>query len=41
MLGGDRIEVKLRPGFTRKQLEVVRALPGRKYDAERRIWTAP
>ena len=37
----DRIEVTLRPGFTRKELDVVRALPGRRYDPERRIWTAP
>lgn len=40
LLDEDRIEVTLRPGFTRKELDVVRALPGRKYDAERRIWTA-
>ncbi len=40
LLDGDRIEVTLRPGFTRKELDVVRALPGRKYDAGRRIWTA-
>jgi len=41
LLDEDRIEVTLRPGFTRKELDVVRALPGRRYDAERRIWTAP
>lgn len=39
--GEDRIEITLRPGFTRKELDVVRALPGRRYDARRRVWTAP
>jgi integrase/recombinase XerD len=37
----DRIEVRLREGFTRAELNVVRALPGRAYDAERRVWSAP
>lgn len=41
MPGEDRIEITLRPGFTRKELDVVRALPGRRYDARRRVWTAP
>ncbi|MGW8268684.1 MAG: tyrosine-type recombinase/integrase [Longimicrobiales bacterium] len=39
--GEDHIEITFRPGFTRKELEVVRALPGRRYDARRRVWTAP
>ena len=39
--GEDRIEITLRPGFTRKELDVVRALPGRKYDPQRRVWIAP
>jgi integrase/recombinase XerD len=39
--GEDRIEISLRPGFTRKELDVVRGLPGRRYDAQRRIWTVP
>jgi integrase len=39
--GGDRIEITLRPGFTRRELDVVRALPRRRYDARRRVWTAP
>lgn len=37
----DRIEIALHPGFTRAHLDAVRALPGREYDPERRIWTAP
>jgi len=37
----DRIEVTLRPGFTQKELDVVRALPGRRWNPERRSWTAP
>lgn len=39
--GEDRAEVTLRPGFTRKELDAVRALPDRKYDPRRRVWTAP
>jgi site-specific recombinase XerD len=39
--GEDRIEVTLGPGFTRKELDAVRALPDRKYDPRRQIWTAP
>jgi site-specific recombinase XerD len=39
--GEDRIEITLRPGFLRKELDEVRSLPGRRYDAGRRIWTAP
>ena len=37
----DRIEITLHPGFSRAQLDVVRALPGRRYDPERRVWMAP
>lgn len=37
----DRVEITLRPGFTRRELDVVRSLPGRKYDGRRRVWTAP
>ncbi len=37
----DRIGITLHPGFTRKELDVVRALPGRRYDARRRVWIAP
>ena len=40
LLGEDRIEITLRPGFSRKELEVVRALPGRRYDVRRRLWIA-
>jgi site-specific recombinase XerD len=36
----DRIEIALQPGFTRTELDVVRGLPGRRYDVRRRIWTA-
>mgnify|MGYP001821929321 CR=1 FL=1 len=39
--GEDCIEVTLLPGFTRRELDAVRALPGRRYDARRRVWTAP
>lgn len=38
--GEDRIEVTLRAGFTRKELDVVRGLPERRYDGSRRVWTA-
>ncbi len=41
LTGEDRIEVTLRPRFTREELDVVRALPGRTYHPDRRIWTAP
>jgi integrase/recombinase XerD len=37
----DRIEVRLRPGFTQRELDVVRNLPGRRYDPGRRVWIAP
>ena len=37
----DRIEITLQPGFTRTELDVVRALPGRRYDVGRHIWSAP
>ena len=39
--GEDRIEITLHKGFTRGELDVVRALPGRTWDARRRIWIAP
>ena len=37
----DLVEIRLHPGFSRAQLEVVRALPGRRYHAEGRVWMAP
>lgn len=37
----DRIEVELRPGFGRRELDVVRGLPGRQWDGRRKVWTAP
>lgn len=37
----DRIEITLRPGFGRPQLDAVRALAGRRYDRERRVWVVP
>lgn len=37
----DRIEITLQPGFTRTELDVVRALPGRNYDVGCHIWSAP
>jgi integrase/recombinase XerD len=39
--GRENVEITLHPGFTHKELDVVRALPGRRYDARRRVWTAP
>ena len=39
--GEDRIEIALRPGFTQTELDVVRGLPIRRYDRERRLWIAP
>ncbi len=39
--GGDRIEITLLPGFTREVLDLVRGVPGRRYDARRRVWVAP
>lgn len=39
--GEDCIEITLRPGFTRKELDAVRGLSGRRYDAGRRIWIVP
>lgn len=37
----DRIEVSLGPGFTESDLDVVRMLPGRRWDRDRQVWTAP
>ncbi len=34
------MEITLRSGFTRNDLDVVRGLPGRRYDAGRRVWIA-
>ena len=41
LLEEDRIEITLQPGFTPAELDVVRALPDRRYDPVRRIWSAP
>lgn len=41
LTAGDRIEITFGPGFTRKELDVVRALPGRRYDPRRRTWIVP
>jgi integrase/recombinase XerD len=39
---GERyVEIQLLRGFTRGDLAVVRGLPGRRWDPERSIWTAP
>lgn len=38
---GDRVEITLHPGFTQGDLDIVRRLPGRMYDRERRVWIAP
>ena len=34
-------EITLSPGFTRAQLDVVRSLPGRRWDVGRRLWVGP
>ena len=39
--GEDRIEVELRPGFGREELNVVRGLPARRWDGKRRVWIVP
>ena len=39
--GGASVEVTLTRGFTRAELDVVRGLPGRRYDPDRRVWIAP
>ena len=38
---GNRIQITLLPGFTERELDVVRSLPGRRYDARRRVWIVP
>jgi site-specific recombinase XerD len=37
----SRVEITLHRGFTKSDLDVVRSIPGRKWDEGRRIWTAP
>jgi len=37
----DRMEIQLPSGFSQQELDVIRSLPGRRYDRERRIWIAP
>jgi integrase/recombinase XerD len=37
----DLVEISLLPGFTQAQLDVVRGLPARRYDGDRRVWIAP
>jgi integrase/recombinase XerD len=39
--GGSAVEITLPHGFSRAELEVVRGLPGRRWDPRRRVWTAP
>lgn len=41
LLDEDRIEISLRPGFGRRELDVVRSLVGRRWDGGRRVWIAP
>ncbi|MDX1495273.1 MAG: phage integrase N-terminal SAM-like domain-containing protein, partial [Longimicrobiales bacterium] len=36
--GGKGLELRLLPGFRRSDLEVVRSLPGRRWDPTRRVW---
>ncbi|MEZ4417978.1 MAG: tyrosine-type recombinase/integrase [Gemmatimonadota bacterium] len=37
----DRAEITLLPGFGARELALVRALPGRRYDPARRVWLVP
>lgn len=37
----DVLEVRLERGFTREQLDVIRALPGRWWDLDRLVWLVP
>ena len=37
----DRLEVRLRDGFARAELDVVKALYGRRWDERRRLWSVP
>jgi site-specific recombinase XerD len=39
--GSGRLEIELQPGFTDEDLGRVRALPGRRWDRERRVWHVP
>ena len=36
-----RLEVELRPGFSRADLDRIRGLSGRRWDSERRVWCVP
>lgn len=38
---GERVEIVLHPGFTRADLDAVRSLPGRRWEAGRRVWIVP
>jgi site-specific recombinase XerD len=37
----DRVEIRLRRSFTRTELDAVRGLPGRRWDAHRGVWIVP
>jgi site-specific recombinase XerD len=37
----DRLELRLGPGFSGADLDLVRALPGRRWDREHRLWIVP
>jgi integrase/recombinase XerD len=37
----DRIEIALGRGFTRSDLRLVKSLPDRQFDPERKVWTVP
>lgn len=39
--GGKSVEVSLEGRFAREDLDVVRGLPGRKWDGRRRVWVVP
>jgi len=40
-LKSDRLHITLGRGFTEADLAVVRALPGRRWNADRKVWSAP
>jgi len=37
----DRLEIRLSPGFSPADLESIRSLPGRRWQADRRCWVVP
>jgi len=38
---GEILEIRLRPGFTRDDLNAIRSLPGRRWVPRQRVWRVP